>query len=342
MADAILLTGKRGEGKSLTAVKMIQRRLSKGRVVATNLNLNLDKLCFPWSTASVIRLPDIPSYQDFLNLPAGNPKPTDEKRNGLLVLDECVNFLNSREWQDKDRPKLISWLSQSRKDGWDLLLIAQGSNMIDAQIRTSLCDLLGVAKRSDKVGIPFVTWFFLHFFDMDVKMPKLHVVTFFYGFAKGSPVSHTEIFSGSDIYECYDTIQKINPLCRDPNSDQMFGSGMATMLPAWHLRGRYMGKLRMYAKIAALMLCFGLLVGGAIGYFAGYTHKSKKPDISPQVINQSVIPDDSLTISGVMELQSGDYVLTLSNGRIETAKDYKFDSSGRYFKVNNKWLKVQS
>ncbi|NOT98683.1 MAG: hypothetical protein HOO97_06270, partial [Sideroxydans sp.] len=148
MTDATLLTGKRGTGKSLNAVKTIQQYLQQGRVVATNLDLFVEHLLPSNSRTICYRLPDVP-VSEVLNhpfFPLGNPNPIDESRNGLLVLDECAGFLNSRDWKDKDRTALIAFLAQSRKFGWDLILIAQGPSMIDKQIRTELCDMHGVCR----------------------------------------------------------------------------------------------------------------------------------------------------------------------------------------------------
>lgn len=340
MSEAILLTGKRGEGKSLSAVKMIRRRLAKGRIVATNLDLNLDVLAPVWNKTPVYRLPDVPHSSDLLALPVGNPNPTDESKNGLLVLDECAAFLNSREWQDKDRLKLISWLAQSRKYGWDLVLIAQGAEMVDSQIRKSLCDLLGIVKRTDKISIPFITWFMLHYFDVEIRMPKLHVATFYYGFGRGSPTAFTDIFAGGDLYAGYNTIQKINTMCKDLSCDQVFGSGLATMLPAWHLKGRYMSRFQMYAKIAGSMLVFGLILGGVGGFAAGYLTRPKAVSIAAPSVLGGVPPsvDETVSVLGVMQ-QEGAFTVSLSDGRIETTRDYRMDDTGSYFKVGQSWYK---
>lgn len=45
----------------------------------------------------MIRLPDKPSLNDLLAIGVGNTS-YDESRNGLLVLDECGTWFNSRSW----------------------------------------------------------------------------------------------------------------------------------------------------------------------------------------------------------------------------------------------------
>lgn len=53
----------------------------------------------------------------------------------LLVLDECQLLFNSRLWSDKSRMSYLEFLSQSRKYGVKVILIAQSAKMIDNQFR---------------------------------------------------------------------------------------------------------------------------------------------------------------------------------------------------------------
>lgn len=56
-----------------------------------------------------------------------------------LVLDECQLIFNSRLWAQSDRLSFLEFLSQSRKYGYHIILIAQNINMIDNQFRM-LCE----------------------------------------------------------------------------------------------------------------------------------------------------------------------------------------------------------
>jgi len=49
---------------------------------------------------------------------------------------------------------MLNWLFLSRKDHWDVILLAQDFEMIDAQIRTTLCDYLVQSSRSDRQKAP--------------------------------------------------------------------------------------------------------------------------------------------------------------------------------------------
>ena len=49
----------------------------------------------------------------------------------LLVLDECQLLFNSRLWSQSSRMQYLEFMSQSRKAGIKVLLIAQATKMID-------------------------------------------------------------------------------------------------------------------------------------------------------------------------------------------------------------------
>ena len=79
------ITGKLGSGKSLVSVGRIMDYLAKGRPVATNLNLYLDRYFGKRSKAHYIRLPDIPTVHDLHAIGKGNDS-LDESKNGFFVL----------------------------------------------------------------------------------------------------------------------------------------------------------------------------------------------------------------------------------------------------------------
>jgi hypothetical protein len=60
MSEALILTGKRGQGKTLYAIERIRRYMVAGRMVATNINLHVDKLVGPSNKVRPYRLPDHP------------------------------------------------------------------------------------------------------------------------------------------------------------------------------------------------------------------------------------------------------------------------------------------
>lgn len=217
MAD-YLVTGKKGNGKSLICVGRIRDALRAGRVVATNLDLDLVAMLGPYHRkARVIRLPDRPSRADMDALGVGNAE-MDEARNGVIVLDELATWLNARSYADKGRQDLLDWLVHSRKLGWDTYLIAQGPAQIDKQVRETQVEYHVVCRRMDRVRIA------------GLRMPRVHVAFVRYGLDRDSILSERWIYRGNDLFKCYDTRQVFRADC---------GHGPYSMLTPWHLDGRY-------------------------------------------------------------------------------------------------------
>lgn len=203
-----IIQGVRGEGKSLAAVGKIKEYMSRGSPVATNLDLYLEHLLPPENGTLAYRLPDHPRLEDFELLPpAYDVKYKGEDKNGLLVLDELGTWLNSRSWNDKTRLKLLNWLFLSRKNHWDLILLAQDHEMIDGQVRSTLCDYLVQASRSDRSKIPYLAPI-IEFFGFKAFMPKSHYYHVFYGLSTAQKPTEVWHFTGKDLYDAYDTNQR--------------------------------------------------------------------------------------------------------------------------------------
>ncbi|WAR44569.1 zonular occludens toxin domain-containing protein [Methylomonas rapida] len=205
-----IIQGVRGEGKSLCAVAKMREYLSRGCPVATNLDLYLENLLPEDNNSIAYRLPDRPRYEDFLALPpAYDPKYKNEDKNGLIVLDELALWLNSRSWKEKGRKEIIEWLLLSRKDHWDLILLTQDHELIDKQIKNTLCDYLVQASRSDRRKIPYLGPF-LEFIFLDGYMPKFHLYDVYYGMNFNDSRVEQWRYRGTDIYNGYDTNQRFN------------------------------------------------------------------------------------------------------------------------------------
>lgn len=324
MSEAVLLAGKRGSGKSLGAVDMARRYLEEGRPVATNLDLFVENLVPAFNETRWYRIPDHPTADDLKALPFGNPEPTNEKRNGLLILDEAATFLNSREWTGNGRQDVISWLVQSRKYGWDLLLIAQHANLIDKQIREALIEIQGTVKRMDKMQVPLLSTIHKYFTQKPLHFPKIHFVALKYGFAIDSPVADRWFWRGGDLHKAYDTLQKI--------SKDYGQQATATMLSAYELKGRYMNKWDLRRQMAAGGLVLGMLLGFAGGFGSAKWHSNRQPDQVP------IVADDA-KVKGVINADVMRVVLT--DGRVLIAESMKADKNGTQYKVGGRWYAEQ-
>lgn len=345
MAEGLLITGKRGSGKTLTTMFLVQEKLEAGLPVATNLDLFPDNFLPSWNKSLIIRLPDIPSPADLESLPIANAS-YDEEKNGLIVLDECVKFLGAREWNKGDRTGLMSYFVETRKMGWDLAFLCQSPKMIDNQIREGLTDL-HVQCRRPKVPIPIITFLSFWLFSKKLYFPRFHIAVFRLGFSADSPIEHWRAFRGGDLYKGYDTKQRINIFCKDNNSKAEFGCAPATILPPYYTTGRYLGIFKMYGKIAFSMFVFGAIASAIsiLGYEAFI--KSKQPEQIVQTTTQQpnqtttaqINPEQTpeFTVTGVIKL-GATYIVTTSDGKQYRTNTTKREGLTTYYLINNLWI----
>lgn len=232
-----LITGKLGSGKTLATVGRIKDALRADKIVATNLDIFMENMAGPQSRRYVLRLPDHPTVEDFEALGRGQAG-VNEEDNGLIVLDECGTWLNTRAWNDKGRQLFIDWLLHSRKLGWDVYLIIQDINLIDKQIRVALVEFLVTCKRLDRLAIPILSPIG-KIFGAKIHPPKIHMGIVKYGTAPDAPVSDRWMYQAKDLYSSYDTKQVYRPSV-EVNKVLMPPVALHCTLTAWHLKGRYM------------------------------------------------------------------------------------------------------
>lgn len=225
------ITGKLGSGKTLSAVGRIREYLQQGRPVATNLDLNLVPLCGPKAkTPKVYRLPDKPALDDLEAIGNGNTS-YDESRNGLVVLDECGTWFNSRTWGDKERQAIINWFLHARKKGWDIIFIVQSIQVVDKQARLTLAEHVVYCRRLDKLTIPLIGSIWKFFWGTPLRFPKLHMAIVKYGDQPGSLTVDRWWYLGLDLYSAYDTKQAFS---------DYYPHTTYQLLTPWLSRGRYM------------------------------------------------------------------------------------------------------
>lgn len=134
-------TGTPGSGKSAHAAREIRNALTGykyPRPVLANFELGKDAPIPADVRDNYIYMPneDMSSGKitDFCN-EYWDSKSFFKEDYILLVIDECQLLFNSRRWSDKSRMSYLEFLSQSRKYGVRVLLIAQSAKMIDNQFR---------------------------------------------------------------------------------------------------------------------------------------------------------------------------------------------------------------
>lgn len=134
-----VFTGVPGSGKSVHAAREIRYALDRKypRPVIAN---------FPLAENAPVAHPELFTYLPNEEMSAGkiidfsddfwtNSGVDFQEDYILLVIDECQLLFNSRRWSDRSRMSYLQFLSQSRKYGIHVILIAQSAKMIDNQFR---------------------------------------------------------------------------------------------------------------------------------------------------------------------------------------------------------------
>lgn len=201
-------TGSRGSGKTLGSVHQIYEYLKSGRPVATNLDINPKKLID--KGFNLTRLPDKPSSIHMHELGHAYIDDTtksftyDESKNGLIVLDEISLFLSSK--RDKEFQPLMEWLVQSRKWGWDLILIAQSKEQVNETVYKALCDNLVLCKADKLVPIPYIGGL-MRKIGFSGKLPDNHTALVLNGRSEQNGVIETISYSRKKLQNMYNTAQ---------------------------------------------------------------------------------------------------------------------------------------
>ena len=129
-----LYSGTPGSGKSLHCARTIINWSRLGYPVIGNFHVNLSK----YKRAAFTYCPNKKLNPKFLvefsRKRFGDKHP--KEGSILLVIDECQLLFNAREWQQNGRAQWLSFFTQHRKLGYDIILIAQFDRMIDRQIRS--------------------------------------------------------------------------------------------------------------------------------------------------------------------------------------------------------------
>ena len=147
----VLYTGTPGSGKSAHAANDIRYQLNKPRgedaPVIANFDINRKIVRRPNAFHYVSNVDMTPDYLvDFANEFWTHSKRRFSEDYLLIVLDEVHIIFNSRNWMSKGRTgrndsrlDWLTFLSQHRKYGYKIVLIAQSAKMIDNQFRM-LCE----------------------------------------------------------------------------------------------------------------------------------------------------------------------------------------------------------
>lgn len=131
-----LYTGTPGSGKSLHSARVIYYKLRSNKPVICNFEIVEDNIKN--------------KKGEFLYIDNDNLNPNILKKYSfeyfkdkkvkedsiLLVLDESQLLFNSRDWNKLGRDGWLSFFSQHRHYGYEIILVCQFDRMIDRQIRS--------------------------------------------------------------------------------------------------------------------------------------------------------------------------------------------------------------
>ena len=133
-----LYSGTPGSGKSLHVAKVIFSRLKKfDRFVIGNFYINRDavkgsKGFYIYCCNDRLKPDRLIKFSVSLSRHLGRRLKEGEI---LLVIDEAQLLFNSRNWQKLQYTGWLSFFSQHRHYGFNVILIAQHDRMIDRQVR---------------------------------------------------------------------------------------------------------------------------------------------------------------------------------------------------------------
>ncbi len=294
MAGVYIVTGKLGNGKTLVTVGRIRDALLKKKRVVTNLDIDL-KAMFGRKARDIelIRIPDKPTIKDLEAIGQGYQGPYSEDKFGLLVLDECGTWFNSRNWQDKTRKAVNDWFLHARKLRWEVYLIIQDENILDSQARDSIAEFIARCRRLDNIRLPFVGGLVKMITGIRLTLPRVHRAKVTY--SDESIISDVWTYKGNDLFTCYKT-------------DQLFLAdyphGPHCLLTPWHLYGRYsvpmnleniMRITRIYWRRfrSPVALASGLLFGAFAGFLRWAEPVQAENQEKPEVVAEVVEPEQS-------------------------------------------------
>lgn len=317
------VTGKLGGGKTLWAVWMAVQYLRDGKRVAANIDLYPEhflKNIKDEKDLRLLRIPDSPTRRDLDVIGVGN-ESSDESQNGLLILDECGNILNSRTYNDAGRKGLIEWFLHARKLGWDCIFIVQNLSLLDKQIRDALVEYKVVVKRLDRLKVPFLSTL-----GFKISLPQIHFANIFYGTESRSISADKDFFRGRDLYKAYSTRQMLVGEGIGADGEikavETLNDGVSTTLSPWHLKGRHMSRAALIKPYAFGGVIFGLFFGAATVLSYGWTAGYKLPDKTVERIE--VVRD----LKGLVSGDDGSVVAVMGDGRSERSFRISRDADG--------------
>lgn len=204
-----IVTGALGCGKGLFCNMIATQAYRAGRRVASNYPLNT-YLMNKNSDQPITVIPPKFTYDDLMALGRGCDE-NNLSQLGVLILDELAISLNSRNFKDDGRQKLLDFFIQSRKYGWDVYMQAQEAFLVDKQIAQAMTEFTVKLSRLDSLRVPFLSSFlefiFPQNFGRTAKNSSIlpHIVNYkIFHNSGGKPIERGS-FRARDFFGIHDT-----------------------------------------------------------------------------------------------------------------------------------------
>ncbi len=130
-----LYSGTPGSGKSFHAARDIVRRLKKTGGLICNFSVNEEVVPARKLRAHVEYWDNSELTAERLVAYALEHQKIGKEGQTLVVIDECQIILNCGDFGRMDRNAWVTFFSQHRKLGFNVILISQSDRMLDRQIR---------------------------------------------------------------------------------------------------------------------------------------------------------------------------------------------------------------
>lgn len=136
-----LYSGTPGSGKSLHVASEIRKRLrTKKRIIIGNFYINKTAISKKKGLYLYVGNDRLTPYRllHFARRYSDHLGRRLKEGELLLIIDEAQLLFNSREWQNLAKSGWLSFFSQHRHYGYNVILIAQFDRMLDRQVRSLL------------------------------------------------------------------------------------------------------------------------------------------------------------------------------------------------------------
>lgn len=323
MSDALhVVHGNMGQGKGLICVGLIGEYMERNAKIATNMDLKLENLPIKNSTSQIIRVADLPTKQDLVDIGEGWPDDFsdddyDETKKGLLILDEATVWMNSREFNQKGKTDLVKYMAMLRKLGWDTFICIQDYESLDAQVRRGLGEAQVVCKKTIGFPVKYIGFILTVFWFIISGAVSWHKASFVRGHGRDATTKYSKHFLGRKYYKAYNTRQKY--IIDEGNL------GVATMLPL-NLMRQYYDKPRGFMVKSWHTFFIGFLVAFGISSYGDDSPLISKAEAGIQITNSQSLASYSDQLKDYVDnLRLGSVIYFPNNKRLTS---YEFFIDG--------------